>query len=73
MLRKVTDTQGEVWEVVRGSESYGMMVVLFCRISDGRVMKSYLHADSAMAADAEVDASSDAELLERLDDAEPGP
>jgi hypothetical protein len=31
MLRKITDQAGDVWEIARGHESYGAMVILFCR------------------------------------------
>ncbi|MDQ2068707.1 hypothetical protein [Natronospira bacteriovora] len=73
MLRTIKDQSGETWEVVRGHESYGAMVILFCCTRDQRVMKSYIFADNALDADSEIDGLSDDELLQRLDEAEPGP
>lgn len=73
MFRTITDTDNEHWEVVRGHESYGAMVALFCRRSDNRVMKAYLFADNALDADSELDQASDALLLEWLSEAVPGP
>ena len=73
MLRKITDQDGDVWEIARGHESYGAMVILFCRRSDQKVMKSYIQADNALDADREIDALSDQALRLRLNDAQPGP
>ncbi|MEA5445420.1 hypothetical protein VCB98_06270 [Gammaproteobacteria bacterium AB-CW1] len=73
MLRRIVDRTGEQWDIARGHESYGAMVILFCRCSDNLVMKSYMFADNAMAADAEIDGLSDEDLLSRLDEAEAGP
>jgi hypothetical protein len=73
MLRRFTDSRGDIWEIVRGRESYGAMVVLFCHVSDGRVFKSYLDSDSALDADREIEAMSDEALCARLEDADPGP
>lgn len=73
MLRSITDSENECWEVVRGHESYGAMVVLFCRRSDNRVMKAYLMADNALDADRELDDASDQLLLDWLAEAAPGP
>lgn len=73
MFRTITDTDNERWEVVRGHESYGAMVALFCRCSDNRVMKAYLFADNALDADRELDGASDAVLLGWLAEAVPGP
>lgn len=73
MLRSIIDPEGEAWEVVRGSESYGMMVALFCRCSDSQVYKSYLEAATPLDADREIDESSDQALLQRLEEAQPGP
>lgn len=73
MLRRIVDGDGEAWDVVRGSESYGMMVALFCRCSDSRVRKTYLEASTPLGADQEIDDSSDQQLLDWLDEAQPGP
>jgi len=73
MLRRITDESGVSWDIARGHESYGAMVILFCECRGSRVMKSYIFADNAMDADAEIDGLSDQELLSRLDEAQPGP
>jgi len=73
MLRTIQDHEGKLWEVVRGHESYGAMVALFCCKSDQRVMKTYLFADNALDADREIDGTPDAVLLSWLQEAQPGP
>jgi len=73
MLRKITDEAGTCWEIARGHESYGAMVILFCEQRGSRVRKFYIYADNAMDADKEIDKLSDAQLCERLAESQPGP
>lgn len=70
-MRDFTDEQGREWQAVRGSESYGVMVVLFAPRDGGQVLKDYLAADTPLAADRELEAMEEGELRRRLGEAAP--
>lgn len=69
-MRRFTDG-GQPYDVVVGHESWGTFVLLFTPSHGGETRKSVLAAETARAAETELDALSDDELRTRL--AESGP
>ena len=72
-MRGFTDDDGRRWQVVLGKESWGTLVLLFSPVSGGETRTSILAAETAFAANAELDVLSDDELRDRLRDSRPWP
>jgi hypothetical protein len=72
-VRGFTDDAGRTWEVVVGRESWGTLVLVFSPRAGGDARTSILAAETAYAANAELDALSDDELRERLRHSRPWP
>lgn len=70
-MRDFADDQGRQWQAVRGSESYGVMVILFAPRDGGQVLKDFLDADTPLAADRELEGMDEGELRRRLGEAAP--
>jgi hypothetical protein len=70
-VRSFIDEAGRTWEVAVGKESWGTLVLLFSPRAGGDARTSVLAAETAFAANAEVDALTDEELRERLRDSRP--
>ncbi len=66
-MRSIDDNQGQTWDVAVGRESYGMQVLLFFPRGGGGIRKALMRSDTRLDAQREMDESTDAELLERLD------
>ena len=65
-MRRFADSAGKRWEAILGRESWGTFVVLFAPAEGGDVRKTVLSSESALAAEAELDALTDEELRARL-------
>jgi hypothetical protein len=72
-VRGFTDEAGRTWDVALGKESWGTLVLLFSPRGGGDARTSILAAETAFAANAELDALTDDELRERLRDSRPWP
>jgi hypothetical protein len=72
-VRGFTDEAGRAWDVALGKESWGTLVLLFSPRGGGDARTSILAAETAFAANAELDALTDDELRERLRDSRPWP
>jgi hypothetical protein len=72
-VRGFTDEAGRRWQVVVGKESWGTLVLLFSPVAGGDARTSILSAETALAANAELDALSDDDLRNRLRDSRPWP
>ncbi len=72
-MRGFVDDAGRAWQVVLGKESWGTLVLLFSPDDGGEARTSVLRAETAFAANAELDALTDAELRDRLRDSHPWP
>jgi hypothetical protein len=72
-VRSFTDDAGARWEVFLGKASWGTLILLFTPARGGETRASILHAETALAANAELDALSDDDLRDRLRDSRPWP
>lgn len=72
-MRGFADDAGRPWRVVIGKESWGTLVLLFSPESGGEIRRSVLAAETAFAANAELDSLSDDDLRDRLRDSGPWP
>ena len=72
-MRSFTDDAGARWEVFLGKASWGTLILLFSPVGGGATRASILHAETAFAANAELDALSDDDLRVRLRDSQPWP
>lgn len=72
-MRRFSDGEGRVWDVVVGRESFGAFLALFIPAAGnpGGNRQSMLAAQSRGAADAELGAMSDGDLSELLQRSEP--
>lgn len=70
-MRTVIDVNGLRWQVMIGKESWGTLVLLFSPADGSDARTSILSSETMLAANAELDALSDQELLERLRDGRP--
>lgn len=70
-MRTITDNGGTRWDVTVGRESYGIQVLLFSPQSSGGVRKAALEAGTRLAAERELAALSEPDLLDRLDRSQP--
>jgi hypothetical protein len=70
-VRDLVDEAGRRWDVLVGRESWGTQVVLFSRRDAPETRSLVLAAESAMAAERELDALTDEELRRRLAEATP--
>jgi hypothetical protein len=70
-MRRFTAIDGAVWDAVLGHESWGTFVVLFTPVKGGSVRKAVLSAETAIAAEVELDGFADEELREMLVHASP--
>lgn len=69
-MRRFTAADGP-HDVVIGHESWGTFVLLFTPSGGGETRKSILTAETALAAETELDAMSDDELRARLAESNP--
>ena len=69
-MRRFTAADGP-YDVVIGHESWGTFVLLFTPPHGGDTRKSVLAAETALAAETELDAMSDDELRARLAESSP--
>lgn len=65
-MRRFSSSDGALWDAVIGHESWGTFVVLFTPVSGGSARKFTLSEETALAAETELGARSDAELRELL-------
>ena len=65
-MRRFSTDGGALWDAVIGHESWGTFVVLFTPVGGGDARKFTLAEETALAAEAELGAKSDAELRELL-------
>lgn len=65
-MRKVTDQQGQPWDVTVGRESYGMQVFLFMPQDGSGVRKALMNSDTWLDGERELELIEEAALLERL-------
>jgi hypothetical protein len=72
-VRDFLDDMERRWQVTVGKESWGTLVLLFTPAAGGDARTSILAAETALAASAELDALSDAELRDRLRNSRPWP
>lgn len=72
-MRAFTDDDGARWQAFLGKESWGTLVLLFSPAGEGDSRTSILAAETAFAANAEVDALSDDDLRDRLRTSRPWP
>lgn len=72
-MRRFTDGEGRVWDVVLGRESFGAFLALFIPAAGnpGGNRQTMLDADSHAAADTELDGMSDTRLDALLQRSEP--
>lgn len=74
-MRRFAANDGLLWDAVLGHESWGTFVVLFTpaqsSTAGGTVRKTILSAETAMGAEAELDALADADLRELLVNSSP--
>ncbi len=65
-MRSFEDAEGNIWDVSLGRESWGTLVLLFARRQGDEVRKTMLASETALEAEAELDALTEEELRERL-------
>jgi hypothetical protein len=70
-MRTILDANGLRWQVMIGKESWGTLVLLCSPVDGSDARTSILSSETMLAANAELDALSDRELLERLRDGRP--
>jgi hypothetical protein len=72
-VRRITDRQGNVWDVMVGRESFGALFALFvpARGNSGQPRQAILSAESQLDAETELAALSTTELGRLLDRSEP--
>jgi hypothetical protein len=70
-MRRFAASDGALWDAVVGHESWGTFVVLFTPVAGGDTRKAVLAEETALAAETELGAKSDAELRALLDDSSP--
>jgi hypothetical protein len=70
-MRRFAASDGALWDAVVGHESWGTFVVLFTPVAGGDTRKAVLAEETALAAETELGARSDAELRALLDDSSP--
>ena len=70
-MRRFSTNDGALWDAAIGHESWGTFVVLFTPVSGGGARKFTLSEETALAAETELGARSDAELRDLLADSSP--
>lgn len=70
-MRRFSTADGIPWDAILGHESWGTFVVLFTPADGGSVRKVVLGAETAMAAEAELDALGEDDLRELLTNSSP--
>lgn len=70
-MRQFTASDGAVWDAVLGHESWGTFVVLFTPVKGGSVRKAVLSSETALNAEAELDALADEDLRGLLTSSSP--
>ena len=70
-MRRFIANDGALWDAVLGHESWGTFVVLFSPVAGGPARKSILAEETAIAAETELDAKSDDDLRELLEQSNP--
>lgn len=71
-MRRFTDSQGQEWEAVVGKGSFGMLVLLFhcCSGRGSDVRQIQIAEENRISAERHLADLSEADLRDRLDDAE---
>jgi len=70
-MRRFFGNDGALWDAVVGHESWGTFVALFTPVAGGGARKSILAEETALAAETELGAKSDAELRAMLAESSP--
>lgn len=61
-MRRFTDGDGALWDVITGKASWGTQVLLFAPRNGGETRQSVLAVETAMEANQVLDAATDEEL-----------
>jgi hypothetical protein len=70
-MRRFLSEDRALWDAVIGHESWGTFVVLFTPVAGGAARKVILSAETALAAETELDAKTDDELRRMLVESNP--
>jgi hypothetical protein len=70
-MRRFSASNGALWDAVVGHESWGTFVVLFTPVAGGGARKAVLAEETALLAETELGAKSDAELRALLENSSP--
>jgi len=70
-MRRFSASNGALWDAVVGHESWGTFVVLFTPVAGGDARKAVLAEETALSAETELGAKSDAELRALLENSSP--
>ena len=70
-MRRFSASNGALWDAVVGHESWGTFVVLFTPVAGGDARKAVLPEETALSAETELGAKSDAELRALLENSGP--
>jgi len=70
-MRRFAASDGALWDAVLGHESWGTFVALFTPVGGGDVRKTTLVEETALSAETELGAKTDAELRALLEDSSP--
>lgn len=65
-MRRITDEQGQCWDVTVGRESYGMQVFLFMPLDGRGVHKALMTSDTWLDGERELGRLGEEALRERL-------
>ncbi|MFO7858744.1 MAG: hypothetical protein R6V11_07465 [Ectothiorhodospiraceae bacterium] len=65
-MRRISDSEGNHWDVVVGRESYGMQVYLFMPVDGGGIRKALMAADTRLDGEQELEAADSSFLQDRL-------
>lgn len=70
-MRRFSANDGALWDAILGHESWGTFVVLFTPVAGGAARKATLLQESALLAENELDAKTEADLREMLESSSP--
>jgi hypothetical protein len=70
-MRRFSANDGALWDAVIGHESWGTFVILFTPAAGGDARKVTMVEETALAAETELDATSDDALRARLSESSP--
>lgn len=66
-MRRISDNEGQHWDVVVGRESYGMQVYLFMPVDGhGGIRKALMEADTRLDGEQELETADSGFLQDRL-------